>query len=682
LRLLGIFIVVFGVTAGAHATEESPYRTVVTAAPDAVEEREHGRSVTVINAAQIEKKRKEQVSDLLREVPGIHVAASGGAGSLTTLFIRGGKGGHALVLLDDMPLNDPFSVENAADLSDILTDGVSRIEILRGPHAVVYGPGAMSGVVRISTTPAAGAPPLSLFSEMGLVDLDPHDVAVNHLRLGGALGGTTGQGNYRFEASFRDTGGYSAAGEHYGNTEEDRARTLTLAGRFVVRPTEGIVLSTTVRRITADTDIDNGPGPFRDDPNHIFASERLLARFAADITSFGGAWRQEAALTLTRHTADDRNEPDSRYDERGFTRAFFIGETVEAAWRNHLTVLPRQHLEAGIVLNGGLGAADWEMDRATPVMLGVLPRRGTFTTGLYVLDTIAPVEDLSLSVGGRGDLFLYRRHGMTTDPAGNPLLTPEHFVATAHGTYSAAAAYRIALSDTTLRASVASAFKPPPLFQLYSAYGSEFLKAEETLALDGGIEQRFWERRLLIEATGFYQETRNAIEFSYGCDGTLCGRYQNRGWLTAAGIETAVALRPHRTFTLNGAYTFTATDAFDIVRYDGRRWRDSRPVLRRPAHLAHLWLDWSPDRRFDANLGLTLLGARRDIEYRYPYEPRTVTLPPALIGSLAVSVRPLPRVRFYGRIENLFDSDYEVVKGFGTPGISLYLGMTLDVGGG
>lgn len=678
---MSLFVWLLLATAAAGEPEGGEsYRTVVSASRE-TPEGEEGRAVTVISASQIEKKRKETVGELLRETPGIHVATSGGAGGLTTLFLRGGKGGHALVLLDGVRLNDPFSVENAADLSDILTDGISRIEILRGPHAVIYGPDALSGVVRIITVRGKGTPYLSLFSETGLVDMTPADVAVNHLRLGGAFGGTRDRGDYRLDVSYRDTGGYSAAAEQDGNHEEDRARTLTLAGRFTVRPTDAVAVSALIRRIGSDADIDNGPGPYRDDPNHSFATERLLGRVAAEISLFSGKWRQETALSMSRHTANDRNPPDGTQDERGFMRTFFAGETLELSWRHEVTALPLQRLETGLSLLWGNGAAEWQMDRTAPVTLGILPRRETLNAGLYLFDTLAPCEDITLSFGGRGDLFFYRRHGTTTDPVGTEVLTGERLVATGHGTYSVAAAYRIAPTDTTLRTSVATAFKPPSLFQLYSAYGSEFLKAEETFAVDGGIEQRLWERRILIELTGFYQETKNAIEFSYGCDGTLCGRYQNRGWITAAGIESAFSARPHHTLTVSGSYTFTVTDAFDVVHYDGRRFRDSRPVLRRPMHLASLWFDWNPHRLFNANAGLTVVGPRRDIAYRYPYEPVVTTLPTALLSSLVVTIRPTPKVRFYGRIENLLDRHDEMVEGFGVPGLSCYLGLVLDIGG-
>lgn len=655
------------------AAEENPYRTVVSEPAD---DMGATGATTVITEKEIEKKQKGDVADLLRETPGIHVATAGGAGGLTSLFIRGGKAGHALVLLDGVRLNDPLSVENAADLSDITADMVSRIEVLRGPQAVIYGPDAMSGVVRIVTKRGNGRPALSLTGESGLVDLATDHIAVNHLRTGASLRGGTDDGDYAAAIYYRDTGGYSAAAGRDGNIEEDRSRLLTLNGRFTLFLSDRLTLGASARAASADTDIDNGPGRYRDDINHTFASDRLLGRIFLDGSFFGGTWLPSWSVAVSHHACDDRNAPDRDGDAWGFSRALFRGETVEAAWRNDITALPIQHIRTGLVFTAGFGGSDHRTDREHDIAALSIESKDSYGLGIYLQDTITPFEGLDIAAGGRFDLFVHRMHDTTIDTAGSPVLAAtERLRALTRGTFGIEPSYRIAATDTRLRAGAGSAFKPPSLFQLYSRYGSEFLRPEETLAFDGGIEQRFWDRRVSIEVNGFYQETRDLIEFSYGCDGMLCGRYRNLGWLVARGVEAIAVIRPDERFTLSMNYTFTDTDSWEVVSYDGRKWRDTRPVLRRPTHTANLWADWTPDNAFNANLSLTVIGPRDDIEYRYPYEPAVVRLPAALIGALAVTVRPGPLVDLFARIENLFDERYELVRGYGTPGISLYGGM-------
>jgi vitamin B12 transporter len=49
---------------------------------------------------------------------------------------------------------------------------------------------------------------------------------------------------------------------------------------------------------------------------------------------------------------------------------------------------------------------------------------------------------------------------------------------------------------------------------------------------------------------------------------------------------------------------------------------------------------------------------------------------------LAASVRLLPQLTAYGRVENLLDADYEDVFGFNTPGLGAYAGLRVDFGRG
>src|SRR5687767_1394350 len=59
-----------------------------------------GSSVTVIGREEIERRHQPTVLDLLRTVPGLEVSQSGGPGTVTGVFLRGGNSNHTLVLID------------------------------------------------------------------------------------------------------------------------------------------------------------------------------------------------------------------------------------------------------------------------------------------------------------------------------------------------------------------------------------------------------------------------------------------------------------------------------------------------------------------------------------------------------------------------------------------------------
>ena len=111
-------------------------------------------AVTVISGDELRSHGIATVSDALRTVNGSAVVETGPLGSATSLFLRGGESNMVRVLLDGVPLNAPGG---AVDLSNLSTDDVERIEIVRGPASVLYGSDAVAGVVQIFTRGGAGA---------------------------------------------------------------------------------------------------------------------------------------------------------------------------------------------------------------------------------------------------------------------------------------------------------------------------------------------------------------------------------------------------------------------------------------------------------------------------------------------------------------------------------------------
>src|SRR4051812_1065828 len=54
-------------------------------------------AVTVFDAADIERKQQPLLADLLRAAPGTSIARTGGAGTVTSLFVRGGESNYTKV---------------------------------------------------------------------------------------------------------------------------------------------------------------------------------------------------------------------------------------------------------------------------------------------------------------------------------------------------------------------------------------------------------------------------------------------------------------------------------------------------------------------------------------------------------------------------------------------------------
>jgi outer membrane receptor protein involved in Fe transport len=98
-------------------------RVVVSATRTPTTIEESGVSATVFTRNDIADRDYPAVPDLLRDVPGVDIAATGRRGAVTSMFTRGGQSTATLILLDGMPLNEPGG---QLDLSGLTTTGIDR----------------------------------------------------------------------------------------------------------------------------------------------------------------------------------------------------------------------------------------------------------------------------------------------------------------------------------------------------------------------------------------------------------------------------------------------------------------------------------------------------------------------------------------------------------------------------
>ena len=107
-----------------------------------------GGSATVITEYDIEKSGASDVQELLRKIPGLSIKQSGSRGGVVSIFSRGSESDHNLVIVDGVKVNE---IGGYYDFSRLSVNNIEQIEVLRGPQAALYGPGAMGSVISIKT---------------------------------------------------------------------------------------------------------------------------------------------------------------------------------------------------------------------------------------------------------------------------------------------------------------------------------------------------------------------------------------------------------------------------------------------------------------------------------------------------------------------------------------------------
>lgn len=476
-----LFAAFLGGMNAAFAQSVAPFEDAITITATAEEERvtEVTATVDVHASAEIADRQAGQVADLLRTVPGLDLVQAGSAGKATSLFSRGTNSSHTLVLWNGVELNDPYL--GGFDWSTLSTDGVERVEIVRGPYSALYGSQAVGGVVQLVTR--RGGP------ETGLGEARLEGGSDRYLRAGAAVG-------TRLAGTAVDLFGHARQGEGevendgYDGSEVDLAVDHTFASQAT--------LGALIRRAASDVEV---PFDYAGQP-----SPRREQRFDTTSIAVPFAWTDrvwhlaaQASRTATDLELADPNDPFAA------SRARANREQARLAVRR--SVGPE--IEATV---GG----DWDRqevrseDAFGPALSDQMQR--TWAAFAQAAWSRGP---LRVDAGIRRD---------DNDAFG------------AESSAKLGVAWAIA-TDWRLRATYGEAFRAPSLADLYyPGFSNPGLEPERSrsyeLAVEGGTGA--WRTTLAL----FQNNLENLIEFDFA---TFVP--QNLGRARARGLEGSVAYR-------------------------------------------------------------------------------------------------------------------------------------------
>ena len=155
--------------------------------------------VTVVTRDEIERRQSLSTVDILRGLPGVALANSGGRGKQTELYLRGTNSNQVLFLVDGIKVGSATTGQTA--FQDLPVDQIERIEMVRGPRSSLYGSEAAGGVVQIFTR-RGGGPLHPYFSTTA--------GRYNTAGVAGGLAGGGEHGRFNLSANFDRTDGFNA----------------------------------------------------------------------------------------------------------------------------------------------------------------------------------------------------------------------------------------------------------------------------------------------------------------------------------------------------------------------------------------------------------------------------------------------------------------------------------------
>lgn len=109
-----------------------------------------GKNITIITSQDISNLKVQSVEELLSTIASVDMQTRGTHGVQSDVSLRGGNFDQTAILLDGINLSNPQTGHYSMDIPINLSD-IERIEILKGPSAIIYGASAFSGGINIIT---------------------------------------------------------------------------------------------------------------------------------------------------------------------------------------------------------------------------------------------------------------------------------------------------------------------------------------------------------------------------------------------------------------------------------------------------------------------------------------------------------------------------------------------------
>ena len=604
--------------------------------------------VTVITGEELRVRGITRVSDALRTVPGATLVQNGSVGAVNTLFLRGGESRYTKVLIDGVAVNSPGGF---FDFSQLTTDNIERIEIVRGPGSVVYGADAVSGVVQIFTRQGRGR--FNAVADGRAGNYGSRELTVDANGTGGPL-------RYSLGGGARRTDGMLSFNNNYYNG--------TLSSSLGLTPRDGSDLLATARYSSAEfhypTDYTGAPV----DSNAYRVQHTLTA---------GVDGKTKLSETTTARVRLGTNELSDLTED--IAPGFAPEGPGPLVHSELLSRNKRRSAEGNLAFN--------------------LPESSILTIGAEYVTESEKSANGSGSVGGPTtptSTFDARRHNTAfyseltaTSKTGSSIAVSarrdDNSDYDAFTTYRAGAS--VPVGDVSrLRASISTAFNAPAFNQLRATLytvASPDLKPERARSWEVGLEQTLVYGILKISGSYFNQRFRDMIQFVSGTAPGFLGSYANLAEAQSNGYEAEVVLTPVGPLSANASYTFAEPRVTQVSSAYSGDLTKGDPLLRRPKHSATGSLTWSKPRTGSLSFIGSYVGDRPDLDFNQ-FPAARVTLPAYykidVAGQRYLFRSSSGRSGFSitGRVDNVLDREYEDVLRFPAPRRTWMLGARLE----
>ncbi|MBI5573550.1 MAG: TonB-dependent receptor [Elusimicrobia bacterium] len=581
-------------------------------------------NITVITEDEIEKSDAKTVGEILENKTGvIQVLKYGTLGAHSEINIRGGKDSskQVLVMVDGRPVNDILgSAAGSANLSEIPTENIERIEVMRGPSSALYGANALGGVVNIITKKAITAKPKT---EIGL---EYGSFSTKSCKMN--FSAKPGKANIFLSGSKNVSDGFRENSEYDGLNLSSKIGydfdKIGKFGTFINHHNDELGIPGTNK--TEIADYDNDKEQTAKTPNQNMKTRKQVYELNYE-KKLSDETKLQSKIYFQQKYFRLRDPDSPQKDDIGISDT--LGGTIQADTLHNIT--------AGVEGKHDICNKKNEFTKTTVI------DKWADTSAIFIQKTFN-LERLTATAGTRYD------YNNVFGGQLNPRVVNIY-----------------KLSDNfKLSSTVGRAFRAPTFDDLYAdvpgmGVGNPELKPEKSIGTDFGMEYKLKEI-LVSKIILFYSDIKNFIQWAKISPTSSIYTPSNVGKVFSRGVEFEIENSSIKNITQNLNYTFLESMGKETGTYKTLQYT--------PKHRLNYGLNYSAPLEIKTKLG---------VEYTHKQiweDWKEHKIPGYTLANLRVSRKILQSEVFFS-VENIFDRRYVSRENYPLPGRTYSAGINL-----
>lgn len=610
-----------------------PAITVYSAYAAPVNQDKTASSVTVLTEKDFQQRNATYVSDVLKTVPGVAVASSGGRGTLTSLFLRGANSNQVSVIVDGVKVNP---LDSNFDFGGLSLSNVERIEVLRGEQSALYGSDAIGGVIYITTKSG-------LYKEKGFnVDFNVGGGSSKTSDGSVTISGHNDGFYYALHGDSHHTRNISAFSENVfqytsvngdsfrmgGAVENDKFHSDKVQAKLGFDDgSKGIEVLATHRTQTVNTDNE------KYDPN-------TWARLEGDYNEEGLTTRsRESIYRLSGYLGGNQDRIAQKFavsqvktdvENRSTNTTSSEGEKVNANYQIDFN-FPQGAINQAFSLLGEYQHADYKSSNFADDKAKKLIEKSIAAEYRYFHE-----NDHSLSISGRYVDNSQMKNGVVGRISTGFRISPNFRL---HGSFG-------------------TALRNPTMIDYFGYFGSYLanpaLKPEQSKGGDLGLLIESRDKQHSLDLVYFARNVKNLIT-------------SNSTWTQSINLDETTKIKGVEV-VYNGKFTDTLS-GFANYTYTSTKDNKGLQLARRPKHQANAGIHFQATDKFGTQASLSYVGKRIDTN---PYRTK---MPSYTVVNLGADYQLMKNMNVYANLNNVFNKKYENILGYGQTERNIYVGL-------